>query len=163
LGRRTGFLLGKTLSEIKGARTLFGCLTAGGFDNFQCIPKPKQLRLSAKACWAVILRQFPFHPNWKMTETHMVYWELFPTIDHVLPVACGGADNAKNWVTTSMLHNSAKSNCTLAELGWQLLPPGDFKQWDGLLGWFVTYLQQEQSHLSDTYIRRWHRAALAAS
>jgi hypothetical protein len=107
--------------------------------------------------------EFPFHPNWKMTETHMVYWELFPTVDHLLPVARGGSDDQKNWVTTSMLHNSAKSNCTLAELGWQLLPPGDFKQWDGLLGWFVTYLQQEQSHLSDTYIRRWHRAALAAS
>lgn len=107
--------------------------------------------------------EFPFHPNWKMTETHMVYWELFPTIDHLLPVARGGADDAKNWVTTSMLHNSAKSNWTLDELGWQLLPAGDFKQWDGLLGWFVTYLQQEQSHLSDAYIRRWHRAALAAS
>ena len=96
-----------------------------------------------------------------MTETHMVYWELFPTIDHIVPVARGGPDDEENWVTTSMLHNSAKSNWTLEELGWQLVPPGDFKQWDGLLGWFVTFLQQQQSHLADKYIRRWHRAALA--
>jgi hypothetical protein len=105
--------------------------------------------------------EFPFHPNWKMTETHMVYWELFPTIDHVMPVARGGADDESNWVTTSMLHNSAKSNWTLEELGWQLVPPGNVRQWDGLLGWFVRYLQQKESPLEDHYIRRWHRAALA--
>jgi hypothetical protein len=103
--------------------------------------------------------EFPFHPNWKMTETHMAYWELFPTVDHVVPVARGGADNDSNWVTTSMLRNSAKSNWTLEELGWQLVPPGEFRQWDGLLTWFISFLTQEPSHLANTYIRRWHRAA----
>lgn len=103
--------------------------------------------------------EFPFHPNWKMTETHMVYWELFPTVDHLVPVARGGADEEKNWVTTSMLRNSAKSNWTLEELGWQLLPPGDLKQWDSLRGWFLTYLEHNESYLADKYIRRWHRAA----
>lgn len=104
--------------------------------------------------------EFPFHPNWKMTETHMVYWELFPTIDHIVPVARGGADDETNWVTTSMVRNSAKANWTLEELGWQLMPPGDFRQWDGLLGWFIEFLKQDQSHCADKYIRRWHRAAL---
>jgi hypothetical protein len=118
---------------------------------------PGTLRLLSR----LLPAEFPFHPNWKMTQTHMVYWELFPTIDHLLPVARVGADDEKNWVTTSMLRNSAKSNWTLDELGWQLLPPGDFKQWDGLLGWFLAYLQQKESHLADKYIRRWHRAALA--
>lgn len=103
--------------------------------------------------------EFPFHPNWKMTETHMAYWELFPTVDHVVPVARGGADNDSNWVTTSMLRNSAKSNWTLEELGWQLVPPGEFKRWDGLLTWFISFLTREPSHLADAYIRRWHRAA----
>ena len=27
--------------------------------------------------------EFPYHPHWKMTEGHIAYWELFPTIDHV--------------------------------------------------------------------------------
>lgn len=81
-------------------------------------------------------------------------------MDHIVPVARGGADNETNWVTTSMLRNSAKSNWTLEELGWELVPPGDFKQWDGLLAWFVEFLKQDKSHLADKYINRWHRAAL---
>ena len=53
---------------------------------------------------------FKYHKNWKMSETHMIYWELFPTIDHIMPVARGGEDNEDNWVTTSMVRNSAKAN-----------------------------------------------------
>jgi hypothetical protein len=37
--------------------------------------------------------RFPFHPNWKMSETHPAYWDLCPTIDHVTPVSLGGADD----------------------------------------------------------------------
>lgn len=33
---------------------------------------------------------FKYHTNWKMSETHMVYWELFPTID----LLCSGS---KRW------------------------------------------------------------------
>ena len=72
-------------------------------------------------------KEFPFHPNWKMSESHIVYWELFPTIDHVVPVSKGGADEEQNWVSTSMLRNNAKSNWTLEELGWELKPQGDVR------------------------------------
>ena len=116
---------------------------------------PGTLRLLSR----LLPSQFPFHPNWKMTETHMAYWELFPTVDHIIPIARGGADDDTNWVTTSMLRNSAKSNWTLEELGWHLVPPGDSKHWNGLLRWFVEFLKQDQSHLTDRYIRTWHRAA----
>jgi hypothetical protein len=37
--------------------------------------------------------EFPFHPNWKMTDTHPAYWELAPTVDHIVPIARGGADD----------------------------------------------------------------------
>lgn len=104
--------------------------------------------------------EFPFHPNWKMSETHMIYRELFPTIDHVVPVARGGADDESNWVTTSMLRNAAKSNWTLEEVGWTLVPAGDLLQWDGLLGWFIDYLKQDSRWLDDRYIRRCHRVAV---
>jgi hypothetical protein len=40
--------------------------------------------------------ELPFHTNWKMAETHPAYWELFPTIDHVMPVARGGPDGEAN-------------------------------------------------------------------
>lgn len=102
--------------------------------------------------------EFPAHPNWKMSESHIVYWELFPTIDHVLPVARGGADDESNWVTTSMLRNSAKSNWTLEELGWELLPAGDFNEWDGLSDWFRSYVDSAPQFLGDGQIQKWYRA-----
>jgi 5-methylcytosine-specific restriction endonuclease McrA len=106
---------------------------------------------------------FPFHPNWKMSECHIAYWELSPTIDHIVPVARGGADDETNWVTTSMMRNSAKSNWTLEELGWQLHPPGDFEQWDGMTRWFLEYLRRDPSHLSENHIKRWYNAAVRAT
>jgi len=105
---------------------------------------------------------FPAHPNWKMSVSHIVYWELFPTVDHIYPVARGGPDDESNWVTTSMLRNSAKSNWTLEELGWTLLELPLEREWDGLITWFVRYLEQDQAHLDDGYIRRWHNAAIRA-
>ena len=67
----------------------------------------------------------------------MMYWELFPTVDHIVPIARGGIDEESNWVTTSMLRNSMKSNWTLEELDWSLLPTGDLQEWDGLTNLFV--------------------------
>ncbi|MCJ0894759.1 HNH endonuclease [Rhodococcus sp. ARC_M5] len=103
--------------------------------------------------------EFPAHPNGKMTETHFALWELFPTIDHVEPVARGGADEASNWVTTSMLRNSAKAHWRLHELGWTLHPPGDAQHWDGLSVWFTDYLTEHPALASSSsYLSRWLRA-----
>jgi len=55
---------------------------------------PGTLRLLSR----LLPSEFPYHLNWKMTETHMVYWELFPTVDHIIPVARGGTDDDTNWV-----------------------------------------------------------------
>lgn len=52
----------------------------------------------------------------KMQECHNAYWEFVPTVDHIYPVALGGADSEENWATTSMLHNSIKNNGTLEQL-----------------------------------------------
>jgi 5-methylcytosine-specific restriction endonuclease McrA len=104
---------------------------------------------------------FPFHPNWKMSQTHFAFWELSPTVDHVIPVSRGGADVEENWVTTSMVRNSAKANWTLEELGWRLHPPGGIREWDGLLRWFRGYVTQHPDVLENPLVRRWHRAALA--
>jgi len=59
-----------------------------------------------------------------------------------------------------MLRNSAKSNWTLEELGWRLLPAGDFNEWDGLIGWFVEYLADDQTHIEERQIKRWYNAAI---
>ncbi len=116
---------------------------------------PGVLRLLSR----LLPAEFPAHPNWKMSESHMIYWELFPTVDHVVPVARGGSDTPDNSVTTSMVLNSAKSNWTLSELRWTLLPPGDPSSWDGMLHWFLDFISRSPEHLADNYIKTWHSAA----
>ena len=110
----------------------------------------------------VLPDSFPAHPYWKMSESHLMYWELFPTIDHVVPVARGGLDDESNWVCASMLRNQAKSSWLLAELGWELLPPGDLADWDGLARWFIDYTARKPSILEDAYLKRWNNAARRA-
>lgn len=104
-------------------------------------------------------QEFPFQKNWKMDETHMAFWELMPTVDHVVPVARGGKNRKDNWVTTSMVRNSAKSNWLLEELGWSILPVVDDDSWDGLLGWFFRYVGSHEDLLKEAYVRRWFHAA----
>jgi len=106
--------------------------------------------------------EFPFHPNWKMSETHEAFWELSPTVDHVVPVSRGGLDSEANWVTTSMRRNSAKANWTLDELGWRLHAPGTLDSWDGLLGWFKMHAAANPGLLENGLVRRWYRAGVAA-
>lgn len=113
-----------------------------------------------RALSVIFPADFPFHPNWKMSDTHAAFWELFPSIDHVVPVSRGGADDESNWVSTSMLRNSAKAHWTLAELGWTLVAPGDHRDWDGLSGWFVDYVPLHPHLLGNNYVGRWYRATV---
>jgi len=106
--------------------------------------------------------EFPFHPHGKMDLCHLAFWELFPTIDHVIPVARGGADDESNWVTTSGLSNARKANWTIEELGWALHAPGRIDDWDGLVGWFIGYwTAHPEAVAKNAYLRRWWRAAQA--
>ena len=100
--------------------------------------------------------EFPFHPHWKMTETHIAYWELVPTIDHVYPIAKGGHDNKENWVTTSMISNSIKSNYTTEEINWTLHPKGKLEDWDGLTNLFIELVDKNTGLLEDSYIKNWY-------
>ena len=97
-----------------------------------------------------------------MSETHEAFWELSPTVDHVVPVSRGGLDSESNWMTTSMRRNSAKANWTLDELGWRLHAPGSLSRWYGLLGWFKMHAAANPALLENSLVRRWHRAAVAA-
>lgn len=92
-----------------------------------------------------------------MEECHNAYWELVPTLDHIYPVALGGADSEENWATTSMLHNSIKSNWTLEQLQWDLYDAGDYEEWGGLTELFVKLVEMDSSLLDDTYIRKWYK------
>lgn len=107
--------------------------------------------------------EFPFHRNWKMAECHLTYWQLLPTVDHIVPVSRGGRDEESNWVSTSQLRNSAKSNWLLEELGWQVHKPGNLKEWDGMVKWFRAYVSNNRDLLEDKYILTWYKALLRAT
>ena len=115
---------------------------------------PPVLRIISKALPEV----FPFQSNWKMTETHVAYWELFPTIDHIKPIARGGYDTEENIITTSMIRNAAKSNFTLEEIGWSVKEPGNLNDWDGLTEVFKQLIQAGPLLIKDPYIRNWQTA-----
>ena len=86
----------------------------------------------------VLPEHFPWHPHGNLTKSHIVHWELYPTVDHIFPISRGGPDVDSNWATTSMLANQAKLHWTLDELGWTLHEPGDLHNWDGLTDWFFS-------------------------
>lgn len=130
----------------------------GFFDRYsgKHLLFPAVLRLLS----LLLPKEFPFHRNWKMKETHPMYWELFPTLDHIIPIARGGSDDVNNLILTSMRRNSAKANWTLEELGWTVHPPGNMDQWDGMLSWFMEYMEKERINTNnDNYLDRWYRAA----
>ncbi len=104
--------------------------------------------------------KFPYHAHGKHSECHMVHWELYPSVDHVVPLSRDGEDIEDNCVTTSMLRNMAKSNWTLQELGWDLLPPGDYAKWDGLVGLHMQLAKAKPELLNVRRIAIWHNAAL---
>lgn len=103
---------------------------------------------------------FPYQSHWKMSECHRAYWEYVPIVDHIIPIASGGANDVKNRVTTSMLHNSIKSNWTLEQLNWKLHEPGKFIDYDGLTSLFVRLVNANKNLLQDNYIKRWYELSL---
>ena len=103
--------------------------------------------------------EFPYHSHWKMTETHIAYWELIPTIDHIYPIAKGGEDNESNWVTTSMKNNSIKSNYIIDDIHWNLHPKGNISDWDGLTTIFLRLVENDKELLKDPYIKGWHKVS----
>lgn len=116
---------------------------------------PGTLRLLS----CVMPEEFPFHRNWKTSACHLAYWQLLPTIDHIVPVSRGGTDEEANWVCTSQLRNSAKSSWLLEELGWVLHNPGRLDDWDSMVSWFLAYIDQNRAFLDDAYLSAWYRAA----
>ena len=107
----------------------------------------------------LIPEEFPFHRNWKTSACHIAYWQLLPTIDHIVPVSRGGENVEENWVCTSQLRNSAKSNWLLKELGWSLHGKGNLDKWDGMINWYISFLDTNPHYLENKYLHAWHRAA----
>ena len=87
----------------------------------------------------------PYHAHWKMESCHNAYWEFVPTVDHIYP----------------MLHNSIKSNWTLAQLNWKLHDAGNYNEYDGLTEIFIKLVRSDEALLKDAYIKKWYRLSVA--
>ena len=95
-----------------------------------------------------------------MEECHSAYWELVPTIEHIVHNDLGVEDKPSNYATTSMLHNSVKSNWTLEQLNWKLYPTGDINEYDGLTDLFVRLIENDLELFDDPYIKRWYKLSV---
>jgi len=116
-----------------------------------------------RAISLLLPKEFPYQKNWRQSETHAAFWELYPTIDHVMPLARGGSEQEDNVVTTSMLRNATKANWTLEELRWPTSLAPVVKEWDGLLPWFLVAYEQFKIVRDDVGARAWHRVAKHAT
>jgi hypothetical protein len=102
---------------------------------------------------------FPMHPTWKAGLSHEIFWELWPAVDHVEPVARGGPHIETNFATTSTTNNVAKGNALLSEIGWTLLPiPSPQETWDGLVPWFRQAVEAHSHLLASSQIKSWNDA-----
>lgn len=87
--------------------------------------------------------------GWRVGRCHWIYWRLWPTVDHVKPVAGGGhPTDETNLVTTSQMINTAKSAWTGHEVPKQIrfeaksVAEVQAQNWDGMFAWFVDYLER---------------------
>lgn len=101
---------------------------------------------------------FPYHPHGRFDSAHPAWWDLFPTVDHLIPIARGGTSEPANIVTASLAKNTLKAGWTLDELGWSLLPAGSTGEWDGLTLWMLDYAARSDGAIS-AYVARWVNAA----
>ncbi len=119
---------------------------------------------------AVVLHDvvpYPDPPSARRERTHQMMCELYPVVDHVIPLsrperlrAAGLADpdDPANLVTTSTANNTAKGIALPAEVGWTCLDLPAGEAWDGLSGWFREYLGHDAAPLADST----HGRAIAA-
>lgn len=112
----------KALAEIYD-RDRYLCRYCGA----KTVLAPVMRRLSA-----AFPEQFPYHPNWKTSETHPAYSSLSATHDHVVPVSRGGDSlDPENIVTACWACNARKSGLLMEDIGFTLRDRHD-SVWRGL-------------------------------
>ena len=86
---------------------------------------------------------FPAHQNFRVAESHPIYWWLSPVVDHVASIASGieNPDDVSNLVTTSAFRNTQKMHWSMEDMGWKVRDvPSNDETWDGLVAWFKDYM-----------------------
>ena len=115
---------------------------------------PMVLRIFSKC----MKDDFPYDSHWNMETTHIAYYQLYPSFDHIIPNARGGTNKKNNLVCTSYLRNQAKGGFTPEELGWEVQPEGNHNEWDGMTKWFMEYVEENKMEKINN-IEKWYNAA----
>jgi hypothetical protein len=107
-------------------RDHFTCLYCGRLT----IPTQVMRLISAR-----FPHEFAYHPNWKMSVAHRLYWDISTSLDHAVAVSRGGAwQDTGNLVTVCARCQYQKGNLTLGSLGWARREPRP--GWDGLVRYY---------------------------
>jgi 5-methylcytosine-specific restriction endonuclease McrA len=94
-----------------------------------CLP-PSVLRL-VSAIWP---DSFPYHLHWKANRTHVAYWQVAASIDHIHAGTMGGDWlDPTNLTTACWPCQQIKGNISLERLGWKLREIDTKSGWDGLI------------------------------
>ena len=108
--------------------------------------------------------------GWRVGECHWIYWRLWPTVEHLDPVARGGHnDDLARLVTTSQMVNSARGPWAADEVPEKIrieridAEVARGRRWDGMMVWFVEHVSRcPERFKGDGTLLAWHKAARAA-
>jgi 5-methylcytosine-specific restriction endonuclease McrA len=134
-------------------------------DHYQCRYCGQRVILTAVL--RMLSRRYPdlipYTSNWTAGKTHPVFASLSATLDHVEPVATGGAGlDPANLTCACWSCNRRKGDLALADLGWTLRDAHD-DRWRGLADWYVPLWQALGAPALGDYDREWMRAVAAAT
>ena len=104
---------------------------------------------------------FPYQSHGKTQLSHQAWWDLSPSVSHITPTEIEGSDDTENLVCASTRRNFQKLDATPEEVGWQFLPPGNLDDWDGLLHWFIEYVNKNPDVKENNYINNCYKACTA--
>lgn len=105
---------------------------------------------------------FPADRNYRVVNSHWIYWWLWPVVDHkeAVPAGVRNPNDPNNLVTTSTFRNIQKGPWTMDQMRWRDmgLPSAD-EAWDGMTGWFRRYMGTAPSEVwHHRNLRQWARA-----
>jgi 5-methylcytosine-specific restriction endonuclease McrA len=81
--------------------------------------------------------ELPYDHHWSFTASSPIYWTHTTSLEHVVPIARGGAHDDTNFATSCYACNDARGDYLLEELGWTLRGVST-TPWDGLRGLLAT-------------------------
>lgn len=99
--------------------------------------------------------QFPYTnlPHGPYSTTHSGVWELYPAIDHYIPIKhydksiTIDVNEIENLLTVSSVLNMHKGNFHPSMLNLKPIPLYDLEEWDGLEFFFKQYLSTHKELL----------------